>query len=139
MKNTILIIVATLWLGTLSAQVNFESMSTDALRAKAETQGKLVFIDLYATWCQPCRVMDNQVFSREDVGDFMAQHFVCTRYNVDKATGKDLMKQYGAGAIPLYLIFATNGDLLGSITGGSSADEFIENIETILAKQKKSK
>lgn len=65
--------------------------------------GKLVFIDLYATWCPPCRMMEREVFSRKDVGDFMERHFVAAKYDVDKTTGKELLKRYGSGAIPLYL------------------------------------
>ena len=81
--------------------------------------GKLVFIDLYATWCPPCRMMEREVFSRKDVGDFMEQHFVAAKYDVDKTTGKELLKRYGSGAIPLYLVFDTQGELLGRIQGAA--------------------
>lgn len=120
---------------TASAQVKFETKSTDAVRAMAEKSGKLVFIDLYASWCPPCRMMDKQVFSREDVGEFMQQHFVAAKYDTDKTTGKELMKRYGRGAIPLYLVFDTEGELLGRIQGAAAADEFIDNLKTILARQ----
>ena len=42
------------------------------------------------------------------------------------------MKKYGNGAIPLYLIFDTQGELLGRMQGASSADEFMANIRKIL-------
>ena len=57
--------------GAAQAQVKFETKSTDAVREMAIKQGKLVFIDLYASWCPPCRMMERQVFSRKDVGEFM--------------------------------------------------------------------
>lgn len=37
------------------AQVRFLDSSTDAVRKEAIAQDKLVFIDLYATWCGPAR------------------------------------------------------------------------------------
>ena len=61
--------------GAAQAQVKFETKSTDAVREMAIKQGKLVFIDLYASWCPPCRMMERQVFSRKDVGEFMDQRF----------------------------------------------------------------
>lgn len=105
--------------GAAQAQVKFETKSTDAVREMAVKTGKLVFIDLYATWCPPCRTMEREVFT-QGRGDFMEQHFVAAKYDVDKTTGKELLKRYGSGAIPLYLVFDTQGELLGRIQGRPS-------------------
>ena len=119
MKKLIFILMLALAAGAAQAQVKFETKSTDAVREMAVKTGKLVFIDLYATWCPPCRTMEREVFSRKDVGDFMEQHFVAAKYDVDKTTGKELLKRYGSGAIPLYLVFDTQGELLGRIQGAA--------------------
>ena len=105
----ILLILAALALGatTVQAQVRFETGSTDSVRKKALESGKLVFIDLYATWCGPCRTMERDVFSRRDVGEFMERWFVAAKYDVDRSTGKALSQQYGVRSIPTYLIFDT--------------------------------
>lgn len=132
MKKWILILAVTLAAGAAQAQVKFETGTTDAVREMAVKQGKLVFIDLYASWCPPCKMMERLVFSRKDVGDFMDQRFVAAKYNTDKPTGKKLLSRYGNGAIPLYLIFDTKGELLGRIQGASSADEFMESVRKIL-------
>lgn len=121
MKKLIFILMLALAAGAAQAQVKFETKSTDAVREMAVKTGKLVFIDLYATWCPPCRMMEREVFSRKDVGDFMERHFVAAKYDVDKTTGKELLKRYGSGAIPLYLVFDTQGELLGRIQGGGQA------------------
>ncbi len=122
--------------GVAQAQVKFETQSTDAVRELAIKQGKLVFIDLYANWCPPCRMMEREVFSRKDVGEFMDQHFVAAKYDTDKTTGRQLMKRYGSGSIPLYLVFDTRGELLGRIQGAADARTFIDNLRTIIAGQK---
>lgn len=132
MKKWILLLAVTLAAGAAQAQVRFETASTDAVREMAVKQGKLVFIDLYASWCPPCRMMERHVFSRKDVGDFMSQRFVAAKYDTDKPTGKELLKRYGNDAIPLYLIFDTKGELLGRIQGATPADEFMAAIRKIL-------
>lgn len=137
MKKLIFAVLLVFTIGAAQAQVRFENKSTDALRTMAEKSKKLVFIDLYASWCPPCRMMERDVFSRKDVGEFMEARFVAAKYDVDKSTGADLMKRYGSGSIPLYLIFDTKGELLGRISGAAPAAEFMDNIRTILAKQKK--
>lgn len=133
------LVAAVVWLsaGPVGAQVRFETGSTDSVRRMAQTQNKLVFIDLYANWCPPCRAMERQVFSQEEVGDFMAEHFVAAKYNVDEKTGRELMAEYGRGSIPLYLIFDTGGNLWGRIEGAAPAGEFMDNLRTIIARYEK--
>lgn len=123
--------------GIVQAQVKFETKSTDAVREMAIAANKLVFIDLYASWCPPCKMMERDVFSRKDVGEFMDARFISAKYDVDQTLGRELMDRYGSGSIPLYLIFDTKGELLGRITGGVPVKMFMDNINTILEKQKK--
>ncbi len=136
MKRLLLSLLLALGICAAQAQVKFETKSTDALREMAVKTGKLVFIDLYASWCPPCRLMERQVFSRKDVGEFMDERFVAAKYDTDQVTGHELMKKYGEGAIPLYLVFDTQGELLGRIQGATDAETFMENLRTIVARQK---
>ena len=124
MKKLIFLLLLALGTGAARAQVKFETKSTDAVREMAIKQGKLVFIDLYASWCPPCRMMEKQVFSRK------------AKYDTDKTTGRELLKKYGSGSIPLYLVFDTRGELLGRITGAADAETFMDNLRTIIARQK---
>lgn len=135
MKRLLLLLLLALGAGMAQAQVRFETKTTDAVREMAVRSGKLVFIDLYADWCPPCRMMERDVFSRSDVGEFMERYFVAAKYNTDKTTGRELLKKYGNGSIPLYLIFDTEGDLLGRIQGAADAGTFLDNLRQILARQ----
>lgn len=136
MKKLIFALSFALMATGVAAQVLFEQGSTDALREMAAKTGKLVFIDLYASWCPPCRLMEKQVFAREDVGEFMNERFVSAKFDTDKAVGQELLKRYGSGSIPTFLIFDTAGDLLGRIQGASSAEEFMESVRIIISRQK---
>lgn len=80
-------------------------------------------------------MMERDVFSRRDVGEFMERYFVAAKYNTDKTTGRELLKKYGNGSIPLYLIFDTEGGLLGRIQGAADAGTFLDNLRQILARQ----
>lgn len=119
------------------AQVRFLDSSTDAVRKEAIAQKKLVLIDLYATWCGPCKAMERDVFSKKEVGDFMAKYFVAAKYDIDKPTGKELAQKHAVRSIPTYLIFNTDGDLLGRITGSMPAKEFTDALQKIVTETAK--
>lgn len=137
MKKLCLATILTLLAAALPAQVRFETFRTpDSLRKEAQRSGKLIFIDLFATWCAPCRLMDELVFSTQEMGEFMNERFVCAKYNVDRGTGKELMHEYGTGSVPTFLIFNTEGELLGRIIGATPAEELTADIQSIIDRQK---
>ncbi len=118
--------------GTLSAQVKFHDVSISELQKLAAQDEKLIFIDIYATWCPPCRAMERDVFSREDVGEFMDARFVCAKYNVDHTPGSEIASQYNIRSIPTYLIFDADANFLGRMQGSMPAADFMENINAAL-------
>lgn len=132
MKRILLLFLLLLGAVGAEAQVRFMTRSTDGVRRQAVEQNKLVFIDLFATWCPPCQMMEREVFSRSDVGAFMEQHFVCAKYDIDKTTGRELLKRYGNRRVPLYLIFNTEGELLGRIREATDPERFMAEVKRIL-------
>ncbi len=129
-----LALLCTLGLTTLSAQVNFEKRPLAELYPLLEGNKRLVFVDLYASWCPPCKMMERDVFSRSDVGDFMNTNFVSAKYNVDETLGRDLSRTYQVSSIPTYLIFDSKGNMVGRYAGAMPAADFIANMQQLLDK-----
>ncbi len=134
MKKIFLLLFAALFVaGQAPAQstggIEFESGSfTDVLK-KAQESGKLVFMDCYAVWCGPCKLMAKEVFPQKIVGDYFNKNFINYKLDMEKGEGVDIAKKYGIKAYPTFLILNGDGKELGRIVGGAPAEEFIKKVQ----------
>lgn len=70
---------------------------------KASARDKLVFLDLYTDWCLPCKLMEQDVYSDQKIGDYLSDNFVCYKVNAEKANGPDLAFLFEVKAYPTLL------------------------------------
>jgi len=125
--------------------ITFEhGLNWSQIKEKAKKENKFIFVDLFTTWCGPCKYMSASVFSQTKVGDFFNSKFVNAKIQMDK-TDKDseevkawyeeaerFGKDYKIAAYPTFLIFNPQGELVHRMVGGGDADEFIERSKDAL-------
>lgn len=95
---------------------------------KAKASNKLLFMNYYLSWMDPCKMMNENVFLQENVGDYMNQAFVCLKVNLEKGEGPELAKRMHISATPTFIILNGDGKEVGRFTGGCSAKAFIQKI-----------
>ena len=94
MKRIILLGISLLTYCSVFAQgVKFDTISLDQALARAQAEGKFVFVDVTASWCEPCQLMFEEVLSKKEVGEFCNKQFVCIQIDIDKLEGKDFKKK----------------------------------------------
>lgn len=72
-----------------NAQVAFtHHLSWSQIKAQARQENKYIFMDVYTTWCQPCKMMDKEIFPQPAVGEFMNTHFLNVHVQFD-STAQD--------------------------------------------------
>ena len=110
-------------------QIRFEEESFTSVLEKAKQEKRMVFVDCYTSWCGPCKLMLQDVFSREDVGQFMNAHFVNFKLDMEKGEGPELARKYQVKVYPTFLILNENGEVIHRMVGGMKVEDFLQNVQ----------
>ncbi|HEU4886837.1 MAG TPA: thioredoxin family protein [Thermoanaerobaculia bacterium] len=93
----------------------------------AKQERKLVFVDYYADWCAPCRMMEQEVFPTPDV-QARLREYVLLRVDVDHlGPGIKLRPQ----KLPTYIIFDPGERDRFNFYGGMPAAAFLNRLDSI--------
>lgn len=112
--------------------VEFRNGNFETMLSEASAADKLLFVELFATWCGPCRTME-KTLAQDRVGEYVNQRFVSVRYDVDKAEGAMIARRFGVRSIPVCLILDADGNLVGKLVGAASPSDFITNMQRLVS------
>jgi thiol-disulfide isomerase/thioredoxin len=82
--------------------------------AAAKAQGKPLFVDFETTWCGPCKIMDEWVYTADGVVD-AAQSVVAVKVDGDERL--DLKDRFGVTGFPTMVLLNAQGEELGRESG----------------------
>lgn len=134
MKNILFIFYGLCWSITLvNAQgIVFETSKWEEIKALAKAENKLIFVDIYASWCEPCKWMDNNTFKDKAVGEFFKDNYVACKMDIDRGEGITFAEDYKVLTYPTLLFFDSEGVLVHRIIGMLGAKEFLEKTKAAL-------
>src|SRR6266542_1757612 len=90
MKRLLCIVILFIPIAIIAQGIQFENgLSWQQIKQKAKAQNKFIFVDCYATWCLPCKKMEKEIFPLKDVGDYMNEHFISVRVQMDTSKADD--------------------------------------------------
>ncbi|MFT4668735.1 MAG: thioredoxin-related protein [Flavobacteriaceae bacterium] len=82
MMKKLLFLLTLLAVGYVNAQeINWITMN-EALAAQQENPKK-IFMDVYTTWCGPCKMMDRNTFTSKDVIDYINDNYYAVKFNAE--------------------------------------------------------
>lgn len=92
--------------GDVGEGISFFKGSWSEAKKKAGKEDKLIFLDAYASWCGPCKIMAKNTFTDSKVGEFFNKNFINFKMDMEKhPDGPRLSKAYGLKAYPtLYFV-----------------------------------
>lgn len=117
----------------ISAQesIQFQDLPFKDIIAKAKKEKKLVFIDAYASWCGPCKMMEKNVFTQKAVGNYFNTNFINARFDMEKGEGRDIASKFGVRSYPTYLFLNGEGELVSRNSGYMEEGIFVAMAQDI--------
>jgi thiol:disulfide interchange protein len=104
---------------------------------KAKKENKYIFLDAYASWCGPCKMMKHKTFTDKAVAEFYNKNFINVAIDMEKSgDGPALAEKYYVEAYPTLIYFKSDGKLIGKAMGFRKSKEFLEMGEQVMAKAK---
>ena len=100
---TVLLLFTISFVYSQNEGINFSNINFEEALKKAESENKMIFIDAYASWCGPCKMMDKTIFKDIDVGDFYNENFINLKIDMEKGEGPKLKGKFGGMEVALSL------------------------------------
>jgi thiol:disulfide interchange protein len=113
--------------------VFIENDWNEALK-QAAAQNKYVFVDAYATWCGPCKMLKATTFKDKKAAEFYNKNFINISIDMEKGQGPELASQWRMQAYPTLIIFNPKGQPVLGTVGYIKAPDLIRFGEAALKK-----
>ena len=119
---------------------------SEALK-KAQSAPRLIFVDLYADWCVPCRIMDANVYSNPTVASILNSRFYAVKLDADsqdsivcdgqkKTVQRCYFDVWELNALPAFVLVAPKGMSILTVTDSMSPQELQYMLYQFLEKEK---
>jgi thiol:disulfide interchange protein len=117
-----------------SQGIRFFEGTWDELLAGAKAKNKPFFVDVYTTWCAPCKMMSKLTFTDANVAKLSNDYFLAYKIDAEKGEGIKVASKYKVKGFPTVLFFNAEGKLIGREEGYLDVEHFTYVLEKYLKK-----
>lgn len=104
--------------------LNFLTGHWNDIVAQAKEEGKMIFVDVYADYCPPCKQMDAQVFTDKEVARIYNQNFINFKVNLSDRSNEYFQTLHSVRELPALLYFSPDGKVVRKESGCKDVIEF---------------
>jgi thiol-disulfide isomerase/thioredoxin len=126
---SVLIFSIIIQLPTHAQGIQWQTGSFESILNKAKSQKKLIYVDIYTTWCTPCKQMDAEVFTNANVGKIFNDNFINYKIDGEKGEGKDLVEYFELESYPTSMFVDGDWNVIQKLEGFRPVERLLESAE----------
>lgn len=100
-------------------------------QALAAEENRPMMVDVFATWCHPCDILAERVFTQAEVEE-RSKEFVALRVDADER--RDLARKWRIMNLPTVLFLSPDGEELGRVMGAVPPQNMLDEMAKVLDK-----
>lgn len=136
MKKFTLILFLFSTLNLFAQKLNFEKGTFAKALDKAKSDKKVVFLDVYASWCGPCKQLEKETYTDKKVAKFQNENFINFKTDAEKGEGIKIAEKFKVDSYPTLIFLNSNAEEIHRIVGFHDAEEFLESSKTAISLSK---
>ncbi len=94
--------------------------------AQAKKENKLIFLDISASWCGPCKMLKSKTFPNAEVSEFYNANFINVAVDGEKGEGVELAQKFRIRGYPSLIFVDGNGKVVAQTAGYRNSKEFLD-------------
>lgn len=130
-RSISLLSLCLLYTTLLSGQtpLRFLEVDLNEVREQAGRDGRLYLAYFAADWCVPCQWMEKETFQNSRLTEYVEQHYLPVKIDIDKRSSRPLQEQYEVNMLPSILLFSAQGQLLTRIETALSSQDLLDILQ----------
>jgi len=133
-----LVFVVSIFAFDWSGKVNW-ALSFNLAKQIARKEHKLVMVDVSLSHCPPCRYLAENVYTNDEVANYINKNFVSVFYLADKDNLPLEVQNYFTGSTPTIMFIKPNGELYFRFIGARPPKMFLKILQDINGKYQEQK
>ena len=112
---------------SVTGQIDFKKNSL-----KEVTTEKPILVDVYTTWCGPCKLLDKTTFQDSDFSSIVNENFTALKWDAEGGKFAHLAKRFEVQSYPTLLFLNSNHELVRRHIGYTEAAALSKITEEVL-------
>lgn len=96
-----------------------KSRTLSTVLDQAAEKNRPVFVDFYTSWCTPCKMMDEDVFTDRQLAKYYNEKFMNYKVDCETQNGANLASIFNVSTYPTLLWLDTKGNVLVKYEGAA--------------------